>query len=134
MPVLVFGVATAAVASPAAAQIANLKRSSALAMTHVTFGYLCEDTFVLRNEGESPVEATLGVEKGAERVPTPLEIATRVDGDRRSRLNYPFADPWFSGWGPGWGWGWGAGYGWGAPFGRGVVTVPIIVGRGGRRR
>lgn len=50
----------------AAAQISVVARTPAANATQLTFGYLCDDRFVVRNDGESPVDVEYGLEKGTE--------------------------------------------------------------------
>lgn len=60
------------------AQIADLARSAVSDMSRVTFGYLCDDTFVLRNDGDKPVSASLSVEKSGEQTPVALAAHEQV--------------------------------------------------------
>jgi hypothetical protein len=66
-------------AAPAQAQISVVNRTSVESQIHLTFGHLCEDTFVLRNEGDQVVEATLGVEKGNSQVPVTLAAREQIE-------------------------------------------------------
>ncbi len=61
------------------AQISVVNRTSVESQVHLTFGHLCEDTFVLRNEGDQVVEATLGVEKGNSQVPVTLAAREQIE-------------------------------------------------------
>lgn len=70
---------TCAVADSAHAQISVVNRTSVESQIHLTFGHLCEDTFVLRNEGDQVVEATLGVEKGNSQVPVTLAAREQIE-------------------------------------------------------
>jgi hypothetical protein len=56
----------AGAAAPLAAQITEVNRSPVTDISRVTFGYLCDDTFVLRNDGSRELMAELGVTKGSE--------------------------------------------------------------------
>lgn len=64
-----------AVSDSAAAQIAVLSRASIDDATHITFGQLCEDRFVIRNDGAKPVDLEYAVEKGTEH--TKLTLGAR---------------------------------------------------------
>jgi hypothetical protein len=183
-------VATALAATSAAsvlgAQVTELARRPIADVAHLTFGSLCDDKFVIRNDGPSPVQIEYAVSKGNEHSPLTLagreqvELESRskeplelwMDGkliakaekegrkcreaqgnasvvvaplevppDRNANANtqrnnarfglgfgygYPFYDPWFSPFGA---------YGWGfRPYYAGFYGVPIVIGRGARRR
>ena len=47
------GALLAGAAAPLAAQITEVNRSPVTDISRVTFGYLCDDTFVLRNDGSA---------------------------------------------------------------------------------
>jgi hypothetical protein len=182
----VAALATLALGMPLRAQVSEITRTSLADAAQLTFGHLCEDRFVVRNDGTQPVTLAYALERATEQQPLtigareqvelaatgrrplelwkdgrrlavaertrrkcrdvqgtaavqvqPLEVATR-DGARPQPT---------MGYGVGWGLGWGASP-WidpwfGAPFGAwnargprwgGVIAVPVVVGRGGRRR
>ena len=52
--------------SRASAQVSVLARTAIDDAVHVTFGQLCEDRFVIRNDGAKPVDLEYAVEKGTE--------------------------------------------------------------------
>lgn len=76
-PVYVLLVLTV-IAGRADGQIADVQRSAVADISRVTFGYLCDDTFVLRNDGEKPVSASLAVEKSGEQTPLSLGAHEQV--------------------------------------------------------
>ncbi len=61
---LVAGAAFAA--SPLRAQITEVARTPIADAAQVTFGYVCDDRFVIRNDGTKPIDLEYGLEKGAE--------------------------------------------------------------------
>jgi hypothetical protein len=65
----------AAVHTPVQAQITQLSRTPIQDAAQLTFGYLCDDRFVLRNEGTAPVEVEYGLAKGTEH--TKVQLAAR---------------------------------------------------------
>ena len=83
---LVVGASTTT-AVTAHAQIANVQRSAVADISRLTFGYLCDDTFVLRNDGEKPVEASLGVTKSGEQTPMSLAAHEQVQFTSTSKEN-----------------------------------------------
>lgn len=72
-------------ATGAQAQIADVQRSAVADISRVTFGYLCDDTFVLRNDGEKPVSTSLAVEKSGEQVPLALGAHEQVQFTSKSK-------------------------------------------------
>ncbi len=62
----------AGITTRAEAQIADVQRSAVADISRLTFGYLCDDTFVLRNDGDKAVNANLGVTKSGEQTPVAL--------------------------------------------------------------
>jgi hypothetical protein len=69
------GVASVALSAQVSAQITEVSRRPIADMTQLTFGQLCEDKFVIRNDGATPVTLEYGVEKGTEH--TRLTLAGR---------------------------------------------------------
>jgi len=49
------------------AQVTELTRRPIADVTHLTFGNLCEDRFVIRNDGPTPVSLEYAVAKGSQR-------------------------------------------------------------------
>jgi hypothetical protein len=60
------------------AQITEIARSAVADVAHLTFGHLCDDTFLLRNDGAQEVRAEVGLHKGAEHTPVPLGAHEQV--------------------------------------------------------
>ncbi len=48
------------------AQVTEVSRASVAEMAKVTFGYRCDDRFVIRNDGDTPVSLAYAVEKSNE--------------------------------------------------------------------
>jgi hypothetical protein len=77
----------AAAPSPLAAQITDLARTAVADVQRLTFGQLCEERFLLRNDGERPVAGALALAGAGEQVPytlaahEQLEFAARGKGD-----------------------------------------------------
>ncbi|MBL0938360.1 MAG: hypothetical protein IBJ03_05680 [Gemmatimonadaceae bacterium] len=70
--------ASMTLAEPAYAQIGGFVRTNAADVSRVTFGYLCDDTFVLRNDGDKAITAALSVEKSGEQSPVELAAHEQV--------------------------------------------------------
>lgn len=66
-------------AAPLSAQIAVRSRMAIDDAVHVTFGQLCDDRFVIRNDGTKPVALEYAVEKGTEHTPLTLEAREQVE-------------------------------------------------------
>ncbi len=66
------GALLAGAAAPLSAQITEVLRRPVADISRVTFGNLCDDTFVLRNDGSRELNAQLGVTKGTEQIPVLL--------------------------------------------------------------
>jgi len=62
------GIAAGAVlaATPLRAQITEVARTPIADAAQVTFGYLCDDRFIIRNDGTKPIDLEYGLEKGTE--------------------------------------------------------------------
>ena len=69
--------ATAAV--PMAAQVVREGARTSPKDAHVTFGYLCDDRFVVRNEGPDPVRLEYGLAKNDERTSLSLNGRESVE-------------------------------------------------------
>lgn len=63
LPVLAMLLAGSRIAQ---AQIADVTRSAVADISRLTFGQLCEDRFIVRNDGAQPVDLELGVAKSGE--------------------------------------------------------------------
>ena len=72
-------------AAPLRAQVTEVARTSLAEGAQLTFGHLCDDRFVVRNEGTSTVALAYGLEKGAEHVPLTLGPRESVELESRSK-------------------------------------------------
>lgn len=77
----------AAVPATVRAQIADVTRSSVTEVRRLTFGHLCADTFVLRNDSDRSVDAALAVEGAGERTPVQLGGHEQVEFTSKSRAD-----------------------------------------------
>ena len=75
------------VSARASAQIAVVSRASIDDAVQVTFGQLCEDRFVIRNDGAKPVDLEYAVEKGTEH--TKLTLSARELVELESNAKEP---------------------------------------------
>ncbi|WP_310570445.1 hypothetical protein [Gemmatimonas sp.] len=73
--------------SRASAQIAVVSRTAIDDAVHLTFGQLCEDRFVIRNDGTKPVDLEYAVEKGIEH--TKLTLGARELVELESKAKEP---------------------------------------------
>jgi hypothetical protein len=80
-------VASAGVATHLDAQITQLARKSIEEISQLTFGSLCEDRFVIRNDGAAPVTLEYKTFKGTE------FTALRLDGRELVELESKSRDP-----------------------------------------
>ena len=71
--------------SRAAAQVAVLSRTAIDDAVHVTFGQLCEDRFVIRNDGAKPVDLEYAVEKGTEHTKLTLNARELVELESKAK-------------------------------------------------
>jgi hypothetical protein len=78
-------VLTASLTTRAEAQIADVQRSAVADISRLTFGYLCDDTFVLRNDGDKAVTASLGVTKSGEQTALALAAHEQVQFTSKSK-------------------------------------------------
>ena len=67
------------VSARASAQIAVVSRASIDDAVQITFGQLCEDRFVIRNDGAKPVDLEYAVEKGTEHTKLTLNARELVE-------------------------------------------------------
>jgi hypothetical protein len=77
----------APVSSPLAAQITQIARRPIAEITQITFGSLCEDRFVIRNDGSNPVALEYKVSKGTEMT------SVRLEGRELIELESPSKEP-----------------------------------------
>ena len=71
--------------APLNAQIAVVSRTPIADAAQITFGYLCDDRFVIRNDGTQPIDLEYGVEKGTEHTKLTLNGREAVELSSRSR-------------------------------------------------
>lgn len=64
-----------ALTSPLRAQVTEVSRTPIADQAQVTFGYLCDDRYVVRNDGTKPIDLEYGLEKGSEH--TKLTVGAR---------------------------------------------------------
>jgi hypothetical protein len=73
------------VSARASAQIAVVSRASIDDAVQVTFGQLCEDRFVIRNDGTKPVDLEYAVEKGTEHTTLTLNARELVELESKAK-------------------------------------------------
>lgn len=67
------------------AQIIEVSRTPIADAAQITFGYLCDDRFVIRNDGTKPIDLEYGVEKGTEHTRLTLNARESVELASASR-------------------------------------------------
>ena len=67
------------------AQVTEVVRRPIADIAHLTFGSLCEDKFVIRNDGPNPVNVEYAVEKGTEHSRLTLNGREQVELESKSR-------------------------------------------------
>jgi hypothetical protein len=67
------------------AQIADVTRSAVSDISRLTFGQLCEDRFIVRNDGAKPIDAELGVAKSGEHTKISLGGHEQVEFSSRGK-------------------------------------------------
>ena len=67
------------------AQVTELARRPIAEVAHLTFGSLCDDKFVIRNDGPNPVNIEYAVSKGNQHSPLTLAGREQVELESRSR-------------------------------------------------
>lgn len=77
--------AGAAFATRADAQITEVGRTPVADVAELTFGYRCDDRFVIRNDGARPVELEYALEKGNEHTKLSLGAREVVELDSKSK-------------------------------------------------
>lgn len=82
---LAMAVAGAALGLPLGAQVTEVARRPIADIAHLTFGSLCEDKFVIRNDGPNPVNLEYAVSKGTEHTRLTLNGREQVELESRSR-------------------------------------------------
>jgi len=66
LPMCMLTIGSAALSTSAHAQITEVSRTPVVDLSRLTFGYLCDDRFVVRNDGAKPIDLEYAVEKGTE--------------------------------------------------------------------
>jgi hypothetical protein len=74
-----FVVSSASLAARLDAQITEVARTPIADAAQLTFGYLCDDRFVVRNDGTKPIDLEYGVEKGSEHTKLTLNARESVE-------------------------------------------------------
>lgn len=77
--ILAFVAASAVGGAHAGAQITDVARTPIGDAAQITFGYLCGDRFVIRNDGTRPVDLEYGIEKGTEHTRLALDARESVE-------------------------------------------------------
>lgn len=71
--------------SPLRAQITEVARTPIEDAAQVTFGYVCDDRFVIRNDGTKPIDLEYGLEKGTEHTRITLNARESVELNSTSK-------------------------------------------------
>lgn len=71
--------------APLRAQITEVARTPIADAAQITFGYLCDDRFVIRNDGTKPIDLDYGVEKGTEHTRLALNAREAVELESKSK-------------------------------------------------
>lgn len=69
----------------ARAQITEVGRTAVADVSELTFGYRCDDRFVIRNDGNRAVELAYAVEKGTEHTPVTLGAREVLELESKSK-------------------------------------------------
>ncbi|MCC6243758.1 MAG: hypothetical protein IT353_13020 [Gemmatimonadaceae bacterium] len=74
-------------AAPAVAwaQITEVGRTPVADVSELTFGYRCDDRFVIRNDGGRAVDLAYGIEKGTEHIPVTLGPRELIELESKSK-------------------------------------------------
>lgn len=83
--VLALAAAGMTMAGSLGAQVTEVARRPIADITHLTFGSLCEDRFIIRNDGAAPVDVAYAVAKGTEHTPLTLAPHEVVELESRSK-------------------------------------------------
>ena len=78
-------VVSAATGMTLGAQVTEVARRPIADIAHLTFGSLCDDKFVIRNDSPTPVTVQYAVEKGNEHTPLTLNGREQVELESRSK-------------------------------------------------
>src|SRR6187399_2539936 len=66
-------------------QITEVSRTPIASAAQLTFGYLCDDRFVIRNDDTKPVDLEYGLEKGTTHTKLTLSARESVELSSKSR-------------------------------------------------
>lgn len=77
--ILGIGACLALSGKPARAQITEVARTPIADAAQITFGYLCDDRFIIRNDGTKPIDLEYGLEKGTEHTRISLNARESVE-------------------------------------------------------
>jgi hypothetical protein len=83
--VLTLVMASASAVMRVGAQVTEVARRPIADIAHLTFGSLCEDKFVIRNDSPNPVSLEYAVEKGNEHTRLTLNGREQVELESKSR-------------------------------------------------
>ncbi len=83
--VLTLVAASALVVMTLGAQVTEVARRPIADIAHLTFGSLCEDKFVIRNDSPNPVSLEYAVEKGNEHTRLTLNAREQVELESKSK-------------------------------------------------
>ena len=72
-------------ATPLRAQITEVARTPIADAAQVTFGYVCDDRFVIRNDGTKPIDLEYGLKKGTEHTRITLNARESVELNSTSK-------------------------------------------------
>lgn len=78
-------VGSASLSTRLAAQITEVSRTPIADAAQITFGYLCDDRFVIRNDGTKPIDLEYGIEKGTEHTKLTLNARESVELASKSK-------------------------------------------------
>ncbi len=81
----VVAVGSASVAARLDAQVTEVSRTPFADAAQLTFGYLCDDRFIVRNDGTRPVELEYGLERGTEHTKLSLNARETVELASKSK-------------------------------------------------
>jgi hypothetical protein len=82
---VVFATTVVASVGTLAAQVTEVARKPIADVTQLTFGSLCDDKFVIRNDGPNPVNLEYAVQKGTEHTRLTLNGRELVELESKSR-------------------------------------------------
>lgn len=84
-PLFAVALASASLGTRLDAQITEVARTPIADAAQLTFGYLCDDRFVIRNDGTKAVDLEYGIEKGTEHTKLQLNARESVELASKSR-------------------------------------------------